>query len=172
MKDITQLYKNMTNDERVVLFFEAAARMDIEEMDRLNDTCPQKTYRGEDWSYTRKKRSIHDATIMYKIGNDRAIIGALLALVGILTYDNDDDIESSVQALQRGMDVYKGRMLAWQQLCDSLGIDSNTLAKASGLNDTYASDFLINLDFGLEIEPDKEAQAHCYEMLTAIISRN
>ncbi len=170
MKDMVRLYDRLDNDERVRLFFEAAARQDIEELDRLNDTCPQKTYRGEDWNYTRKKQRIYDAALIYKIGNDRAVIGALLALVGFLIYDNDDDVESCAEVFHRAIGVYKGRQLAWQQFCDRLDISGETLTKVLELEDTYAIEFLISLDLGLEAEPDKEAQARCHELLTTIIS--
>lgn len=170
MKDMVRLYDRLDNDERVRLFFEAAARQDIEELDRLNDTCPQKTYRGEDWNYTRKKHRIYDATLIYKIGNDRAVIGALLALVGFLIYDNDDDVESCAEVFHRAISVYKGRQLAWQQFCDRLGMAGDILVKAVGMEDAYANEFLTSLDMGLEVEPDTEAQARCHELLTTIIS--
>src|SRR3990167_2277110 len=118
MKNITRLYDRLDNDERARLFFEAAARRDVEELDRLNDTCPQKTYRGEDWNYTRKKHRIHKATLMYQIGNDRAIIAALAALVGFLSYKNEDDIEGCAELVNKAIGIYKGRLLAWQKLCN------------------------------------------------------
>ena len=167
MKNITRLYDRLDNDERARLFFEAAARRDVEELDRLNDTCPQKTYRGEDWNYTRKKHRIHKATLMYQIGNDRAIIAALAALVGFLSYKNEDDIEGCAELVNKAIGIYKGRLLAWQKLCNQMGIADETLTKAAGLEECFAPDFLLGLE--LDIDPSPEAEKNCLEMLNTLV---
>ena len=44
MKMPTKIYERLTPNERFLAFVEAAARRDEEELDRLNVTCPMKTY--------------------------------------------------------------------------------------------------------------------------------
>ncbi len=51
MKMPTKIYERLTPDERFRAFIEAAGRRDEEELDRLNATCPMKSYDIEDPAY-------------------------------------------------------------------------------------------------------------------------
>jgi hypothetical protein len=55
MNSLTKLYDKLSADERARLFVAAAARRDVQELDRLNDTCPRKSYTMEDRDYSRRK---------------------------------------------------------------------------------------------------------------------
>lgn len=167
MKDISKLYEKLSKDERTILFFEAASRHDVEELDRLNDTCEQKTYRGEDWNYTRKKLHMMNAAQMYKIGNDRAIIGALTALVGFLSHNDDKGIDCFAETILKCLAIYKGRVIAWSKICDQLGIESETLNKATGIDDYFPAEFLLGLE--LDVDSDPQAEKNCFELLNDLI---
>jgi hypothetical protein len=55
MDKLTRLYDRLTADERLRAFYEAAANKDPAEMDKLNATCPRRTYTMDDYAYTRSK---------------------------------------------------------------------------------------------------------------------
>ena len=55
VEDIAKAYPQLSAEERFQLFMQAVARDDGQEQDRLNNTCPQKTYRCDDLGYTRRK---------------------------------------------------------------------------------------------------------------------
>lgn len=170
MKDISKLYKNLTNDERVRLFIEAAARQDLEELDKLNDTCPQKTYRGEDWYYTRMKHRYFNIALQYRITGDRLLMIALMSFLATLAYDDDETSEKMDEAFKTVMARYKGRELAWAKFCDQLGVDGETLKKAASVEDDFAHEFLMTLGI-INVDPSLEAESNCFEMLTSMASQ-
>jgi len=59
-KNLTKLYDRLTSEERLRLAIEALARGDDEEIDRLNVSCPYKTYTQTDVAYAIPVKASHD----------------------------------------------------------------------------------------------------------------
>ena len=59
MDGLSRNYEALFPHERFVLTIEAMARGDEVECDRLEDTCPQFTYRAEDAEFRDRMRRVH-----------------------------------------------------------------------------------------------------------------
>jgi hypothetical protein len=66
MNSLIKLYEKLSADERARLFIAAAARRDVQELDRLNDTCPRKSYIMEDRDYSRRKINLWILTLAHR----------------------------------------------------------------------------------------------------------
>jgi hypothetical protein len=60
-------YKALTPRERSVAYFEALARRDFTEADRLHDSCPRKTYTQPDLSFTSLTQGMTDAIVLHEL---------------------------------------------------------------------------------------------------------
>src|SRR5688500_5820137 len=56
---MTKVYEQLTPVERFRLAIEAMSRRDWLEVDRLEDTCPRRTYRCEDAEFRDRMRRVH-----------------------------------------------------------------------------------------------------------------
>ncbi|MBZ0145042.1 MAG: hypothetical protein K8F56_15830 [Rhodocyclaceae bacterium] len=156
MSKLTTMYEKLTPDERVSAFIDAAARRDGDEMDRLNDTCPRKTYTMEDWRYVqRKNKAFMLTTALY---GDAARLG-FAACFGLgLTFAEDDEMaEKGEKVLSNSVRRYKAKMAAFGRFCDQAGLTADALRKAIGGEDSPAMDLVISVSDEVDpVEPTEE----------------
>ena len=126
MRDLTRHYDTLTADERFRLFIEAASREDIQELDRLNDTCPRKKYVCDDWDYTRRKVRFLDLALLHanEVANVECVAFATLTL--LLANDNDPEAAETVGKLNEALVKLTIRRLSmiegWNRFCTDLGL--------------------------------------------------
>lgn len=156
MSKLATMYEKLTPDERVSAFIDAAARRDGDEMDRLNDTCPRKTYTMEDWRYVqRKNMAFMLATALH---GDAARLG-FAACFGLgLTFVEDDELaEKGEKVLSNSVRRYKAKMAAFERFCDMAGLSADSMRKAIGESGSAAMDLVISVsDEVAPVEPTEE----------------
>ena len=131
MKDLSRHYVTFTPDERFRLFIEAAGRHDLQEMDRLNDSCPRKTYRSEDTAYTHRKLKFFNMYLAHSIAVAHTDTPALASLLMLVAFEGDeertallDDVEAAVVKLTvRRLSMNE----AWRQFCEEIGLESDSV---------------------------------------------
>lgn len=129
MKDLSRHYDQLTADERFRLFFDAAGRGDLQEMDRLNDSCPRKKYLTDDWEYMTKKLWFS----MLALNESRAVarlemIGAL-GLILMLAHEEDDEKTAVIEPILEAALVQRGAtMAAWERFCGEAGVKPESVA--------------------------------------------
>jgi hypothetical protein len=64
---MAKAYEQLTPTERFRLSIEAMARKDWAEVDRLEDTCPRRTYRCEDEAFRDRMRHVHLLTLYHAL---------------------------------------------------------------------------------------------------------
>jgi hypothetical protein len=132
VKDISKQYALLTADERFRFFVAAMGRQDEQELDRLENSCPRKTYTGQDYAYTQRKMFfivLSFATAVTKLRNDLA---CLWALVAALAMDEEDDEDSANQ--DKALDVFRQLMRlrdakrnGWVGFCEQIGADPDAI---------------------------------------------
>lgn len=163
MKDLAKAYPQLSADERFRLFMQAVARDDGQEQDRLNNTCPQKTYRCDDIGYTRRKMHFMFLALWHCQDLRRIETAANLALVVALALQPEDDVwaaKSDVLMLgyQNLMRNRASKVVAWERFCGSLGLPVE-LPKALGGTAEFATALQTTTDVAAgicECDPDPE----------------
>lgn len=156
MSKLTTMYEKLTPDERLRAFIDAAARRDGEEMDRLNDTCPRKTYTMEDWRYVHRKNKAFMLTTA--LHGDAARLG-FAAYFGLgLTFAEDNEMaEKGEKVLSNSVRRYKAKMTAFGRFCDQAGLSADALRKAIGEEGLPAMDLVISVSDEVDpVEPTEE----------------
>jgi hypothetical protein len=126
VKDIAKAYPQLSADERFRLFMQAVARDDGQEQDRLNNTCPQKTYRCDDMGYTRRKMHFMFLALWHCQDLRRIECAANLGLVAALAHDDEDEQQAEkaavvMQAFQMAMRKRASKIEAWKRFCGDKG---------------------------------------------------
>lgn len=151
MTAITKLYDRLTPMERLSAFVEAAARKDLPELDRLNDTCPRKSYVMDDLAYTDGKRQLWLLAAMVQIQVDRLGFGAIAALLKLAHGSPcDPDRESTLDATRNLLARMKGCLDGWDEFCAEVGVDGDVAFSAYGLT---ARDRFETLCFCAGLDP-------------------
>ena len=83
MNRLARLYDRLTPDERLCAFVDALARKDDQELDRLNETCPRKTYVCDDWAYRGRLRDLWILAMNHALDIQR-LGQAILVLLALL----------------------------------------------------------------------------------------
>jgi hypothetical protein len=174
MSDPARFYDILSVDERFRLFVAAAARRDEQELDRLNATCPQKTYRMPDYEYIRRKSmfwllAVTHCNEVHRL--DLAVTALLLLLIA--TEDGEDEarcdqVVEQITTLPRRRQVKRA---AWQRFCERVGIPEEQPAAALGSATESADDPILGSLAELmgEIELDEQAVARETEFLSGLL---
>lgn len=156
MKLPDRIYERLTPEERGRAFIEAAANQDVEELERLNATCPIHSYWGEDETYTRFKYGSMIVTLMAHQQEQRVAEGIYLALV----YSRSDDdavAERAKSSAERLLARYLELQTAFELFCDSIGVNATSLREAHAAKPSVYLN-AIGEAFGAEVqEPDRIA---------------
>jgi hypothetical protein len=107
---------------------EALARKDEQELDRLNGTCPRKTYVCDDWAYHGRLRDLWILAMNHALDIQRLGLAILVLFVTGLNAESKAD-ESAQEDLSEKVERLGGRLLAhleaWRRFCAELGIDGD-----------------------------------------------
>jgi hypothetical protein len=137
MKDLAKTYPLLSAEERFRLFVQAAARQDHQELDRLNNSCPQYTYRCEDYEYTMRKTQFMFIALYFSQELRRlelnANMGLLLAVALECAEDpNPEDpetvakVDRALEKVNEAMRIRGAKLEGWRQFCQKIGIPENT----------------------------------------------
>ena len=131
MKMPTKIYERLTPNERFLAFVEAAARRDEEELDRLNVTCPMKTYQIEDPAYFIPKINAMLITLIAHL--DAAWHSELASFsMALLILGSGKHEERAVDSLGVFVRRYRTHMDGFAKFCDAIGVNPESLRQAAG----------------------------------------
>ena len=131
MKMPTKIYERLTPNERFLAFVEAAARRDEEELDRLNVTCPMKTYQIEDPAYFIPKINAMLITVIAHL--DAAWHSELASFsMALLILGSGKHEERAVDSLGVFVRRYRTHMDGFAKFCDAIGVNAENLRQAAG----------------------------------------
>lgn len=164
MKPLTHLYDQLTAKERFAVAVEALARGDMDELDRLNDTCPRKRYEIGDLAYHTRVNELWRLALLVKteLLKLRQNMAATLAVIVTLESAEDDDAdgyETALSVYERMCGILKGKQTAWAEFCQGLGLTGEEVFRAFGLEDTDSdiAVIILSLDPNREIAPSNDA---------------
>lgn len=132
------IYENLTAPQRLTAVIEAFARKDEAEVDRLMDSCPKKTYRINDWSFSRGLQKLMHMTLHVECILYRKVIAVVIALMA----ERDEMIDPLLQSIS-------DTQAAWNETLRSTGISPGVLQKASGFEPRF-------IEMLTELLPDSE----------------
>ena len=131
MKMPTKIYERLTPNERFLAFVEAAARRDEEELERLNVTCPMKTYQIEDPAYFIPKINAMLITVIAHL--DAAWHSELASFsMALLILGSGKHEERAVDSLGVFVRRYRTHMDGFAKFCDAIGVNPESLRQAAG----------------------------------------
>lgn len=163
MNPLTRLYDRLTPEERMRAFIEALARRDEQELDRLNETCPRKTYVCDDWAYRGRLRDLWILAMSHALDIQR-LGQSILVLAMCLNAETKGD-ESADEDLSEKVERLGGRILAhleaWRQFCADLGLDGDRALVAFQVDPMGPLRVLLGEEARdlLNLEPDAEEVA-------------
>ena len=169
MKLRDTLYEKFTPRERLALFFDAMARKDFSEVDRLTGTCEQRSYRMLDAAYQQNLQYVHVSCLHALLLIEAAKFRAMAALAVLI---HTQEKRGRKKLRDEAIDVYIvtiGRILgtweAWREFCAIAGVDPEAVMRTcwggapSWINDPP-------LDIPDPIEADPEAKAVALDLFT------
>jgi len=131
VNDISKQYALLTADERFRLFVAAMGRQDEQELDRLENSCPRKTYTAQDYAYTQRKMFFTILSFAMAVTKLRNDLACLWALVAALAMDEEDD-ESAKQ--DKALNVFRQLMRlrdakrnGWVAFCEQIGAEPDAI---------------------------------------------
>lgn len=131
MKMPAKIYERLTPDERFRAFVEAAGRRDEEELDRLNATCPTKTYRIEDPDYFLPKINAMIITLCAHV--DAAWYSELACFsMALLTLGSGEHEEKAIDSLGISVRRYRTQMDGFEKFCEAIGVNAESMRQACG----------------------------------------
>ena len=179
MNKFNKLYETLTNEERIKLFIQALARNDDEELDRLDNSCPQRTYRMTDYEFKSKKINALIISAFHMLDSYQSLTLAMASLISLLAFEGNEDKKSeqnyeiSKDCFNTSMALFKGREEGWKMFCDSIGIDPKQTREAFKMvipwDENGAFYFLESLSF--DIKPNSKVTESTVSQLKAIWER-
>ena len=174
MTALAKLYDRLTPDERFRAFVSALARKDKQEVDRLNDTCPRKTYVADDMAYWRAKTDLHDVAMAHKIEVGELEKLLLMAVITILVLEGSEERETELERWEetfcKALQARMALLEAWGMFCSELGLDAVEVAQAFSLEPNPLVQFVLDalLDT-VALRPDVD-EAHVGRVLVQLRS--
>jgi len=131
MKMPTKIYERLTPDERFHAFVEAAGRRDEEELDRLNATCPMKTYRIQDPDYFLRKTNATIITLCAHV--DAAWFSELASFsMALLMLGSAEHEKLAIDSLGIFVRRYRTQMMGFEKFCEAIGVNAESMREACG----------------------------------------
>ena len=164
MKELTHLYDQLNAKERFGVAVQALARGDMNELDRLIDTCPKKTYRTGDLAFFTRLKELLTMALMARVeilSTSTKALGMLSVLLALESSDEDEDTEGVAAAEEtyiRLSAMLKGKRAAWNDFCSGLGLDGDEVMRAFHFQE---DDELLNelgQAMGADVEADDDAR--------------
>ncbi len=171
------IYWKLTSVERVALVFEALARKDLSEADRLVDTCEMKSYRMADAAYLQRLQVIHLAALHARLLLDQQFANGLAA-TGVLAYSGLEFARKSMKLFSEGVDrllcvdsQMRGIWLAWKDFCTEAAVDPLKVMEAAwGPVPAHYENGCAPLLLSLKRKP-REPDTEAYEMAIGLFRR-
>jgi len=118
-------YEKFTTRERLGLLYEALARRDYSEADRLADTCGRKNYKMPDAAYLQNLQYIHMACLQALLAISEAEARAGTAGVAMLLAKERDANPTGdvLPVYTKAMSEIVGIWEAWQAFCARAGVN-------------------------------------------------
>jgi predicted secreted protein len=167
MKLTDTLYGKFTPRERLALFYEAMARKDYAEADRLADTCERKSYRMQDAAYLQNLQYIHLSCLYALLSISEAESRAVAALA-LLIHAQEKAIkqrrDNAIDAYIAAVGEILGTWEAWREFCATAGVDPESVMRTCWGN---VPEWINNYPFSdviEEIEADPEAKARALDL--------
>jgi hypothetical protein len=136
MKELTHLYDQLNAKERFGVAVQALARGDMNELDRLIDTCPQKTYRTGDLAFFTRLRELLTIALMARVEILTTSNKALGMLSVLLAFESGEEGEEAKwaavaeESYLRLSAMTKGKRVAWTDFCKGLGLNDDEVMRA------------------------------------------
>jgi hypothetical protein len=167
MKELTHLYGQLNAKERFGVAVQALARGDMNELDRLIDTCPQKTYRMGDLAFFTRLRELLTIALMARVeilSTSYKALGMLSVLLALESGEEGEEGEEAKgaavaeESYLRLSAMTKGKRAAWTDFCNGLGLDGDEVMRAFHFQKD--DELLTELWDGLsaDVEADDEAR--------------
>jgi hypothetical protein len=157
-------YERLTPDERFRISVEAFARLDIAEIDRLQDTCGYVSIREHAPAYFARLRGFWELSMFHGIRARDGTVGFALAL-GKLCKSTDQMEDEDIDLLIGWTAGLKGLNGAWEEFCKELGVDPTNTDLSYY---TQAKKIVASIDEFIPdeiIEPNTEMQSEWLETL-------
>jgi hypothetical protein len=169
MTALAKLYDRLTPDERFRAFVSALARRDLQEVDRLNDTCPRKTYVTDDMAYWRAKTDLHDVAVAHKIEVGELEKVLLMAVITILVLEGSEEHETELEAWEeifcKALKARMGLLEAWGAFYSELGLDPTEVTQAFSLQSNPLIEFVLDALLNTVVLPPEVDKAHVERVL-------
>ncbi|PCI52973.1 MAG: hypothetical protein COB36_14030 [Alphaproteobacteria bacterium] len=117
------IYENLKPEQRLVASIEALARHDDVEHEKLVQSCPQKTYKGADYSYSGTLQGL----VSMSLSVEYDIMREALSMVAVMSARSDyvdEVVEGCMQAISN-------IRTAWSEALKEIGIDVESMDKLS-----------------------------------------
>ena len=134
------IYENLTAQQRLVAVIEAFARKDKAEVDRLMDSCPKKTYRLNDWAFSRGLQKLMHMTLHVECMLYRKAMVVMMALIA----EKDELIDPLLQSIS-------DTQAAWNEALKTIGISTEVVQKANGFDPIF-------IEMMTELLPDPDPE--------------
>ena len=163
-----KLYETFTPRERLALFFDAMARKDYAEVDRLTDTCERKSYRMQDAAYLQNLQCISmsclHALLMISEAKSRAV-----AALGILIHAQEKKArkklrDNAIDAYVATIGEILGMWEAWREFCATAGVDPESVMRTCWGSVPHWIDEQSLLGIPEPIKADPEAKAGALDL--------
>jgi hypothetical protein len=159
-----KLYETFTPRERLALFFDAMARKDYAEVDRLTDTCERKSYRMQDAAYLQNLQYVHVSCLHALLMISGAKFRAMAAL-GVLVHAHNKKALKKLR--DKAIDVYiaaigqiLGTWEAWREFCAMAGVDPEAVMRTCwGSVPQWINDPPLDIPDPIEADPEAKAVA-------------
>lgn len=163
------LYEKFTPRERLALFYEAMARKDYPEADRLADTCERKRYIMQDAAYLQRLQYIHVSCLNALLAISEAELRATAVAASMLLAKEKDTgkIPNALPIFAAAIGEILGIWEAWQEFCATAGVDPVCVIKTCwGAVPRIVEGYpLIDADQPKPIKADPEAKAGMLNLL-------
>lgn len=161
MKLTDSTYERLTPDQRFRVTIEAFSRGDLEEVDRLQDTCGYVNVRMHAPCYFQRLRSFNELSMLQgiKIRDQLTLFYIGFERMARHGPDEGDLFATSIANI-------KALITAWEMFCQELGIDpdKSEWEKANLTGNAFAKTLVNDLEDGLEPDEKLDPDAYAYAM--------
>lgn len=157
-------YEKLTPDQRFRATIEAMSRFDLDEIDRLQETCVRRQVSTQEPAYFERLRYFQSLVLHHGIVLFKEIVKWTLAFYQLhecgmpsdSAAEMSPEAEKRANALSESIARIKAYSVAWDAFCNELAIDPSTTyyGPLEGL-DEYAKTCVGAFDM---VEPDEEIQ--------------
>lgn len=168
-----KVYIALNAEERFRAALSAAARRDMVELDRLIETCPNKTYRMRDADFISPLRGFAHIANDQKAYLTHLCLTASVALMLALKHEYADEPDQSSDYLratalvEMTRSAIAGARLAWSDFCAERGVPEEEMQVFSGVGEDDVLSFVFDILEDTPIVPDETMRQRRLSQLRA-----